>query len=149
MKFRPKPQRIILAVFLAVAVLMFAIAGFTAARSGVTLAREVAAPGYVVDLVVRTDQAGSEFTAPVVAFTLPDGSRRTVQVSEGSRPAAFALDEPVTVAYDPEYPLSARIATFSGSLSLWIVPLVTGVLGAAFLAATLFARRVIGSGSDA
>jgi hypothetical protein len=32
---------------------------------------------------------------------------------------------------------------------LWIVPLVTGVPGAAFLAATLFARRVIGPCSDA
>ena len=41
---------------------------------------------------------------PVVAFTLPDGSRQTVQIAEGSRPPAYKQDESVTIAYDPEQP---------------------------------------------
>ena len=138
----------IIAVFLAVAVLMLAIAASSAVRSGLTLAKEAAAPGSVVDLVVRTDQTGNEFYYPVVAFTLPDGSRQTVQISEGSRPPAYKQDESVTIVYDPEHPLSARIRSFSDTGSMWILPLITGILGAAFLAATLFARRVLGADSE-
>jgi hypothetical protein len=149
MKLRLRPQRIIPAVFLSIAVLMLAIAAFTAVRSGLALGKEIAAPGYVVDLVVRMDETGSDYYTPVVAFTLPDGSRRTVQVAEGSRTPAYQQDQPVTVAYDPDDPGNVRIVSVTSSLSMWIVPLVTGVLAAAFLAATLFARRVIGSRSDA
>jgi len=31
---------------------------------------------------------------------------------------------------------------------MWILPLITGILGAAFLVATLFARRVLASGVE-
>ena len=49
------------AAFFAVAVLMLAIAAISAVKSGPALAKEAVAPGSVVDLVVRTDQAGNEF----------------------------------------------------------------------------------------
>jgi hypothetical protein len=137
-----------IAVFLAVAVLMLAIAAISAGKSGLALAKEATAPGSVIDLVVRTDQTGSEFYYPVVAFTLPDGSRQTVQISEGSRPPAHKQDESVTIAYDPEQPRNARIRSFSNTASMWILPLITSILGAAFLAATLFARRVLGTDSE-
>jgi len=138
----------IVAVFLAVAVLMFAITAISAAKTGLTLANEAVVPGSVVDLVVRTDQTGNELVYPVVAFTLPDGSRQTVQSSEGSRPPAYKQDESVTIAYDPGQPGNARISSFSNTASMWIVPLITGILGAGFLAATLFARRVLGADSE-
>jgi hypothetical protein len=140
--------RTIVAVFLAVAILMLAIATISAARSGLALAKEATAPGSVIDLDVRTDQTGREFYYPVVAFTLPDGSRQTIQISEGSRPPAHKQDESVTIAYDPEHPLNARIWSFSNTASMWILPLITGILGAAFLAATLFARKVLGSDAE-
>ncbi len=130
----------IIAVFLAVAVLMLAITAISAAKTGLTLANEAVVPGSVVDLVVRTDQTGDELFYPVVAFTLPDGSRQTVQISEGSRPPAYKQDESVTIAYDPGQPGNARISSFSNTASMWIVPLITGILGAGFLAATVFAR---------
>ena len=138
----------IIAVFLAVAVLMFAITAISAAKTGLTLANEAVVPGSVVDLVVRTDQTGNELFYPVVAFTLPDGSRQTVQISEGSRPPAYKQDESVTIAYDPGQPGNARISSFSNTASMWIVPLITGILGAGFLAATVFARWVLGADSE-
>jgi len=138
----------IVAVFLAVAVLMFAITAISAAKTGLTLANEAVAPGSVVDLVVRTDQTGDELFYPVVAFTLPGGGRQTVQISEGSRPPVYKQDESVTIAYDPGQPGNARISSFPNTASMWIVPLITGILGAAFLAATLFARRVLGADSE-
>jgi succinate dehydrogenase/fumarate reductase cytochrome b subunit len=138
----------IIAVFLAVAVLMLAIAAISAARSGLALAKEATAQGSVVDLVLRTDQTGNQFYYPVVAFTLPDGSRQTIQIATGSGSPAYKQDESVTIAYDPEQPRNARISSFSNTASMWILPLITGVLGAAFLAATLFARRVLGADSE-
>jgi hypothetical protein len=138
----------IIAVFLVVAVLMLAIAAISAVRGGLALAKEATAPGSVVDLVVRTDQTGNEHYYPVVAFTLPDGSRETVQISEGSRPPAYKQDESVTIAYDPKQPRNARIKSFSNTASMGILPLITGILGAAFLAATLFARQVLGTDSE-
>jgi hypothetical protein len=73
---------------------------------------------------------------------LPDGSRRTVQTTEGSWPPAYEVDELVTVLYDPEHTDQARIASLAGSLNLWIVPLITGILGVTFLLATLLAHRM-------
>jgi hypothetical protein len=136
--------RTIIAVFLAVAVLMLAITAISAAKTGLTLAKEAVAPGSVVDLVVRTDQNGDDLFYPVVAFTLPDGSRQTVELA-GSRPPAYKQDESVTIAYDPDQPANARIKSFASAASMWILPLITGILGAAFLAATLFAYRVLGA----
>jgi len=140
--------RAIIAVFLAVAVLMLAISAISAIRSGFALAKEATAPGSVIDLIERTDPSGNVVYDPVVAFTLPDGGRQTVQISEGSRSSAHQQDESVTIAYDPGRPGNARISSFSNTASLWILPLITGLLGAAFLAATLFAHRVLGTDAE-
>ncbi len=101
-----------------------------------TRARPCDRPGHT------RDAAGDEFYYPVVRFVLPDGSRQTVQTSEGSWPPAYKVDPAVTVLYDPEHPDQARIASISSTLSLWIWPLVTGILGIAFLLATLLVRWV-------
>jgi len=37
-------------------------------------------------MVTRKDEQGNEFHCPVVEFTLTDGSRKTVQMVEGSWP---------------------------------------------------------------
>jgi len=129
-------------VFLAVAVLMLTISAITAVNTGRNLSREESAPGVVVDLVTRKDSAGQEFSYPVVEFVLPDGSRKTVQLSEGYWPPAYEKGEPVTVLYDPERPLNARIKSSSGTVSRWTWSIITGVLGVAFGFATLFARWI-------
>ena len=134
--------RLFYGIFLGVAVLMLVIATITSINTARMLARETSTQGYVTALVTRTDVDGDLFYYPVVRFVLPDGSRQTVQATEGSWPPAYQVDESVTVLYDPEHPDQARIDSFAGALSLWIVPLVTGILGVAFLLATLLAHRM-------
>jgi len=136
-------SKFITLLFLVVAVLMLTISAITAINTGRDLSREESAQGYVVDLVVRKDSAGQEFSYPVVEFALPDGSRKTVQLSEGYWPPAYEKGEPVTVLYNPERPLTARIKSSSGTVSRWTWSIITGVLGVAFGFATLFARWMI------
>ena len=75
--------KIILIIFLAVAVLMFTIAAISAVSSGRALAREITAPGTVVDLAIRQATDGTLYYRPVVVFALPDGARRTLQANRG------------------------------------------------------------------
>ena len=134
---------IIVVIFLAVAVLMFAIAAISAVSSGRALARERTAPGSVVDTVIRQAADGTLYYRPVVVFALPDGAQRTLQLTEESTAPAYEVDEAVTIAYDPERPDNARIKTSASTAAMWILPLIMGILGAAFLVATLFARWVL------
>ena len=121
---------------------MLVIATITRISTGGTLANEQRVQGHVTALVTRTDADGDLFYYPVVRFVLPDGSRQTAQTDAGSSPPAYSVDDAVTVRYDPEHSDQARIDSFAGALSLWIVPLVTGILGVAFLLATLLAHRM-------
>lgn len=134
---------VVLTVFIGVAVLMCVISVLTGVSTWRGISREVEAPGRVVELVTRRDEQGNEFYYPVVAFALADGSRRTVQMAEGSWPPAYALGDPVTVLYDPGQPLKARVKSTSGTASLWIWTMVTGILAVAFALATLMARWVL------
>lgn len=135
-------QRVFLTIFLGVAALMLAITMITGISTARMIGGEVSTRGYVTGFVTRTDATGNPFYYPVVRFILPDGSRRSVQMTEGSWPSAYKVDEAVTVRYDPAQPHRARIATTSATLSLWIWTLVTGILGAAFLLAALLVRWV-------
>jgi hypothetical protein len=139
--------KIILGIFLAVAVLMFVIAALSAISAVRTLSREKSAPGHVVDLVARRDQNGNEFYYPVVEFYLPDESLKLVQIPEGSWPPAYEKGQSVTVLYDPEHPLNARIKSASSAGVMWIVPIITGVLGVALVIATLFVFWMFKPGS--
>ena len=139
---------IIVVIFLAVAILMFAIAAIAAVSSGRALARERMAPGSVVELAIRQATDGTLYYRPVVVFALPDGAKRTLQLAEESSTPAYEVDEVVTIAYDPERPDHARINTSANTAAMWILPLITGILGVSFLAATLFARWVLRSGDE-
>ena len=138
--------KIILVIFLGVAVLMLAIAVISAVNSGRVLARERTAPGTVVDTAIRQATDGTLYYRPVVVFALPDGAQRRLQLTEESTAPAYQVDEAVTIAYDPERPDNARIKTSASTAAIWILPLIMGILGAAFLGATLFARWVLRSG---
>jgi hypothetical protein len=138
---KPFPvARIVFAVFAGVAALMLVITVIAAFGASTALAREDKAPGRVVELVTRRDEDGNEFYYPVVEFSPASGQRRNVQIAEGSWPAAYAVGDEVTVAYDREQPRNARIDSFGSTLGLWIVPIITGVLGVAFSVAAWFAR---------
>ncbi|OGO36752.1 MAG: hypothetical protein A2W35_04810 [Chloroflexi bacterium RBG_16_57_11] len=134
---------IVLTVFIGVAALMCVISVLTGVSTWRGMSREVEAPGQVVEMVTRKDEQGNEFYYPVVAFSLADGSRQTVQMAEGSWPPSFAVGDEVKVLYDPGKPLEARVKSTSGTVSLWIWTMVTGVLAVAFVLATLLAWWVL------
>lgn len=133
-------ERVLFWLFLGVALLMLAIAVLTGVRAATQLDREIRAVGVVVELVTRVDGEGNALYYPVVTFKLPDGSRRSVETTQGSWPAAYRVDDSVTVFYDPTNPARARIDSPSGSLVRWIWPLVVGILAVAFLLAAALAR---------
>ena len=143
---KPSTGPIIVVIFLAVAVLMLTIAAISAIGSGRILARERTATGSVVDTVIRQAADGTLYYRPVVVFALPDGAQRRLQLTEESTAPAYEVDEAVTIAYDPARPDNARIKTSASTAAIWILPLIMGILGAAFLVATLFAWWVLRSG---
>lgn len=133
--------KVVLGIFLSVGALMlviFAISAFDALRAG---SREQSAEGRVIELVTRRDEYGNEYFYPVVEYYLPDGSLRRVQIPQGSWPAAYQSGEIVTLRYDPQRPLEARIAT-AGSADRWILPGVTGFLGVIFIVVALLVGKL-------
>jgi hypothetical protein len=139
---------IIVVIFLAIAVLMLAIAAISAVSSERALVRERTAPGTVVDTAIRQATDGTLYYRPVVVFALPDGAQRTLKLTDESTAPAYQVDQAVTIAYDPERPDHARIKTSASTAAMWILPLIMGILGAAFLIAALFAWRVLRSGDE-
>jgi hypothetical protein len=142
------PEKIILLVFSGVAVLMILIALISSAMNISALMQERSAPGRVVDVVLRReyvneqDRIIQEYYFPVVDFTADDGRQRKVQMSVGSSSPEYETGDEVTVLYNPQHPLDARIKSFGSSAMMWLVPAITGVLGFAFLGAVLMVRKV-------
>ena len=145
-------EKVVLGVFTGVAVLMLLIAGIASFSNIAKLNREETAPGRVTDMTKQLeyddqyrDRVIGEAYYPVVEFVALDGKRRNVQLNEGSFPAAYEVGDEVTVLYEPDHPLDARIKSFASSAGMWILPGITGILGIAFLGAVLMVRRVIGT----
>lgn len=142
-------EKILLGVFSGVAVLMLLIASISAASAIIKMNREERAPGRVVDIIERReyvneqDRVIEEYYYPVVEFTANDGRRRTVQMTEGSSAPSHEVGEDVTVLYNPDRPLEARIRSFGSSALMWILPGITGILGLAFLGAVIVVRKLM------
>ena len=141
-----KAQSIILWVFSGVAALMLLITVISVGGAMSKIAKERSAPGRVVDVVMKReyvneqDRVIHEYYFPVVQFTADDGHRRDVQMSEGSDTPSYEKGNEVTVRYDPEHPLDARIDSFGSNALMWVLPSITGILGLAFLGAVLAVR---------
>jgi hypothetical protein len=141
-----KAQNIILWVFSGVAALMLLIAVISAGGAMSQIAKERSTPGRVVDVVMKReyvneqDRVVQEYYYPVVQFTADDGHRRDVQMSEGSDTPSYEKGNEVTVRYNPEHPLDARIDSFGSNGLMWVLPSITGILGLAFLGAVLAVR---------
>ena len=135
--------RVVFAVFLGVAVLLLVVTAFLAAGTVRRVSREISAPGRVTALTSRADDNGQELLYPVVEFNLPDGTRKEVQLPEGSWPPAYEPDQAVTVRYDPANPLQARIQSVGGTVDMWIAPAITGFLGLALLMAAWLVRSFL------
>ena len=134
--------KIIISIFLGIGLLLATIAAFSTVSTIRKLSRETSAPGQVVDLTVRQSydsetKVTNEYYYPVVEFNLPDGTRKQVQLSEGSWPPEYEIGQPVTILYDPAHPLDARIKSPSSTLLMWIFPGITGFVGIVFLGVTI------------
>jgi hypothetical protein len=83
------------------------------------------AQGIVTDIVLRGDHY-----YPGFEFSTPSSGDYTVHSSTGAHPTRFSVNERVTVVYEPNDPAQARIKEF---WSLWLFPVIFGVLGPAFI----------------
>jgi hypothetical protein len=143
-------EKIILSIFTGVAVIMLLVAGIASFNNIRKINREESASGRVVDMTKQLeydeedrDRIIGETYYPVVEFTANDGKRRQVQLSEGSWPPAYEIGDEVTVLYEPDHPLDARIKSFASSAGMWILPSITGFLGIAFLGAVIVVQRFL------
>jgi hypothetical protein len=74
-----------------------------------------------------------------VEFPLKDGTKKTVEMAQGNWPKAYDEGEKVTVRYDPQKPLKARLG--GGSAMDFFASLLTGFLGFVFTAVAIAVRR--------
>jgi hypothetical protein len=145
----PAMERWVLGGFTGIAVVMILVATISSFFNIQKIAKEESAPGRVVDVVVRREVVDQQnrivrdFYYPVVEFTASDGHKRTVQMSEGSDSAYYEKGNEITVRYDPEHPLDARIKSVGSNALMWILPGVTGILGIAFAGAVFIVKKVM------
>ena len=130
--------KIIAGIFLAVVLLAFTISIISTISIKRRLSREVSTTGQVVDLITRTGQDDVLFYYPVVVFELADGSQQTVQLTTGSSAPQYEYGEIVTILYDGERLENTRIDSNQSTMLVWLLPLITAILGIAFLVATIF-----------
>jgi hypothetical protein len=146
-KTSARAEKLILGIFTGVAILMLLIAAASSAHAILKMNREHSAPGRVVEIVHRReyvneqDRVVEDYYFPVVEYRSSDGRRHTVHMTEGSSAPAHEVGDDVTVLYNPERPLEARIKSFGSSALMWILPGITGILGLAFLGAVLAVQK--------
>jgi hypothetical protein len=141
-------EKIVLGAFTGVAVLMLLIAVISSYRAVVRINKEESASGRVVEIIERQyvneeDRVVQDYYFPVVEYVSADGRPHTVHLTEGSSAPSHEVGDEVTVLYDPEHPLDARIKSFGSSALMWILPGITGILGLGFLGAVLIVRNVM------
>ncbi|MBK8046686.1 MAG: DUF3592 domain-containing protein [Anaerolineales bacterium] len=134
---------VLVAVFVGVAILMLAIAGVSASITMRTLNGERQTTGRIVELAMRRDFSGNDYFYPSVEFALPDGVTQTVQLTQGYWPAPFMRGETVGIIYEAAQPRNARIASAADGFERWLVTIITGVIGIAFLGATVIVWWVV------
>ena len=147
-------EKIILGVFSGVAVLMLLIASVSSASAIRKINREESAPGQVVEIIQRReyvneqDRVVQDYYFPVIEYVSEDGRQHTVHMTEGSSAPQHEVGDEVTVLYNPERPLEARIQSFGSSALMWILPGITGILGLGFLGAVIAVRKLMPSTED-
>jgi hypothetical protein len=128
---------------------MLLIAAISAYRAVIRMSKEESATGRVVEIIERREYVNEEdrvvqdYYFPVVEYISADGRPHTVHMTEGSSAPSHEVGDEVTVLYDPEHPLEARIQSFGSNALMWILPGITGLLGLGFLGAVLIVRKVM------
>lgn len=148
-KTSARAEKIILGSFAGVTVLMLLIAFVSSASAILKMNKEESAPGRVVEIIERReyineqDRVVQDFYYPVVEFVSADGRSHTVHLTEGSSAPQHEVGAEVTVLYNPEHPLEARIQSFGSSALMWVLPGITGILGLAFLGAVIAVQKLM------
>ncbi|MDA0265384.1 MAG: DUF3592 domain-containing protein [Cyanobacteria bacterium] len=135
--------KLVFPILMAIALLLLGISAVLSIRTRQGLLMGSTAEGKVIELTQRQDDEGNALYYPVVEFPLADGQLQTVQVAEGSWPAAYEKGEMVTIHYDEDHPLRAHIHSASVNASRWLGSLITGTLGMTVLWITLTVRRIL------
>jgi hypothetical protein len=142
-------EKIILRVFTGVAVLMLLIAFASSTSAILKMNQEESVPGRVVEIIERReyinqqDRVVQDYYYPVVEFISADGRSHTVHMTEGSSAPQQEVGDEVTVLYNPEHPLEARIRSVGSYALMWILPGITGILGLCFLGAVMVVRKLM------
>ena len=145
----PSMERWVLGGFTAIAVIMLLVTIVSIFSNIQRILKEESVPGMVVDVVKRRELINEEndivrdFYYPVIEFVPSDGHKRSLQVNEGSDSPFYEKGDEITVLYDPEHPLDARIKSASSNALMWVLPSITGILGIAFVGAVLVVRKVM------
>lgn len=126
-------------IFGGIGVLLLGITAVSALGAARQMSRELEAPGQVVEVVMRRTRDSEtnqlqEYYYPVVSFATADGTQMEVQLADGSWPAAYGVGDQVTVLYDSSRPREARIQSGASTLLLWLLPMITGLVGTVFTA---------------
>lgn len=149
-----KAEKIILSIFSAVAGIMLLIAAISSFSAISKLSKEESATGRVVDMVMKReyvnqqDRIVDEYYYPVIEYVSADGRGHKVQLTEGSSTPSNEIGDEVTVLYDPDHPLDARIQSIGSSALMWVLPGITGILGVCFLIAVLVVRKFLFSSEE-
>ncbi len=145
----PSMERWVLGGFTAIAVIMLLVTIVSIFSNIQKILKEESVPGIVVDVVKRRELINEEndivrdFYYPVIEFVPSDGHKRSLQVNEGSDSPFYEKGDEITVLYDPEHPLDARIKSASSNALMWVLPSITGILGIAFAGAVLVVKKVM------
>ncbi len=145
----PAMEKIVLGIFSGVAALMILVSVISSFLAIQKISKEETAPGRVVEMTMRReyvneqDRIVNEYYYPVVEFIPIDGRKRTVQLSEGSSTPSYEKGDEITIAYDPEHPLDARIKSTGSAMLMWILPFITGILGLAFAGGVFVVKKVM------
>ena len=145
----PTMERWVLGGFTAIAVIALLVTAISTFSNIQKISKEESAPGRVVDVVVRRELVNAQnnivrdFYYPVVEFVPIDGHKRTVQLNEGSSSPYYEKGNEITIRYDPDHPLDARIKSASSNMLMWVLPGITGILGIAFAGAVFVVKKVM------
>src|SRR5262245_2391424 len=94
------------------------------------LAHVAEVPGTVIEMVsVRDRDRDSTLVAPRVRFQTSTGTTIVFQSRLASSPPAYRVGQLVPVLYDLDQP---QWATVRGFASLWLMPVVLGIVGSVF-----------------
>lgn len=136
-------SKFIFYLFLTIALVALGLGGLAAVNTAREIAGEIRLPAVVTDLVSTRSGEGSVYFYPVVEIDVPGEGRVTVKTDIGSWPPDYFKGDSVTVLYDPGPPRQAHIDTPSNNLVRWVLVIIPGALGGAFLIAAFVSLWIL------